>query len=202
MYERLIYVPLDLAPLQFDRDELLTWYDAKKTRGMEEYVAAIGYPWNVVWLLEPDKQPDLLDSPIRNMYQALAALPHKTIKRVYILEQLIEVPHHSDVSREDDPNLGPSTYRNMLINDAPNSTFYYLRGNQSKGTLEPEPVYPKYPEDTKWFVHNNYTARHGSFMPPEGARKLILCIWGGVDPTLHTDLLQRSVLKYAEHVIG
>ena len=145
MYERIIFVPLDLPPLIFDREELLQWFDAKKSRGMEEYVASIGYPWNVVWLQDPEKQPELLDSPIHNLGAVLGYLPHTEIKRVYLLEQVIEVPHHSDVSREDDPNLGPSTYRNMLINDAPESTFYYLKGNKSKGTLEETPLFPTLP---------------------------------------------------------
>jgi hypothetical protein len=203
MYERLIYVPLNLPPLDFDREEFLTWFDQKKARGMEEYVASIGYPWNVVWLLSPEHQPELLlDTPIRNLLLALKALPHRTIRRVYLLEQLVEVPHHADISREDDPSLGPSTYRNMMINDAPESTFYYLRGNRSEGTVEPEPIFPRLPEGTRWFAHNNYKSRHGSFMPPEGARKVIFCVWGEVDPLQHNVLLQQSVLQYPEYVIG
>lgn len=201
MYENLIFVPLDLPPLDFDRTELLEWFDSRKTRGMEEYVKKIGYPWNVVWLLSPEYQPELLGSPIRNLDMALQGLPHKTFQRIYLLEQLIEVPHHRDVSREDRVELGPSTYRNMLINDALDSTFYYRRGTEYRGNLEETPIFPRFPPDTRWFVHNNYNSHHGSFMPPEGARKLILCFWGQVDSLNHLALIEQSRQKYLEYVL-
>lgn len=202
MYEDIIFVPLDLPPLEFDRNELLGWFDARKARGMEEYVKKIGYPWNVVWLKSPEHQPELLESPIRNLSSALSLLPHIEIKRIYLLEQLIEVPHHRDVSREDRVELGPSTYRNMLINDALDSTFYYHRGTEWRGNLDTSsPIFPKFPPDTTWFAHNNFNSQHGSFMPPEGARKVILCFWGVVDSLSHLALIEKSRQKYPEYVL-
>jgi hypothetical protein len=201
MYENLIFVPLDLPPLGFDRTEFLEWFDARKQRGMEEYVRKIGYPWNVVWLLSPEYQPELLESPLRNLPELLKQLPHRLIQRIYLLEQLIEVPHHRDVSREEQVELGPSTYRNMLINDAIDSTFYYLRGTEYRKNLDPTPIFPKFPPDTRWFAHNNYASHHGSFMPPESVRKVLLCIWGQVEPLSHLALIEQSRQKYPEFVI-
>ena len=200
MFDDFIFVPLDLPQIEFDRSEFLDWFDARKTRGMEEYVRKIGYPWNVVWLKSPEHQPELLDSPLRNLPECLGELPHIEIKRLYLLEQLIEVPHHRDVSREDRVDLGPSTYRNMLINDALDSSFYYLRGTDYRQNLESTPIHPKFPDDTRWFAHNNFTSHHGSFMPRPEQRKVLLCVWGTVDPDAHFNLLGRSRAKYEEYV--
>lgn len=196
MFESLIFLPLDLPKLEFNREILLTWYDRNKTRGYEEYVKSIGYPWNVIWLRDLDKNlewRDDLDQVFPNLQQVLAHLPHETIRKMYVLEQVIDVEPHRDVSREDDPELGPSTYRAMLINDY-SKTLYYLRGAETDPGESP--LYPKFPEPGMWFVHNNFSSRHGAKMPPAGARKLILCVWGRVDKQKHIELVGRSYTHY------
>ncbi len=191
MFESLIYLPVAVPRLEFDPIQLCEWYDQNKTRGYEEYVKSIGYPWNVIWLRDLDKglveRADTL-SMFPNFYQCLQTLPHVTIRKMYILEQVIDVEPHRDISREDDPSLGPSTYRCMLLGQP--KSLYYLRGAE----VEPgeSPLYPKFDIPGEWFVHNNHNSRHGAIKPPDGQRKLILCVWGVVDRDKHFELLARS----------
>lgn len=200
-HQDLIFVPLDLPKIEFDRATLEQWYDSNKTRGMEEYVASIGYPWNVVWLRDEDRGLEWhvnIEEIFPNLMTTMALLPHMIFRKVYILEQVIDVAPHRDVSREDDLGLGPSTYRSMLINDDP-ETFYYYKGTE-KGPTD-TPIFPKFPEERMWFCHNNYTSRHGAFLPKPPNRKLIFCVWGHVQRKAHEDLIARSYEKYKEWAI-
>ncbi len=60
----------------------------------------------------------------------IEGFPFQKIDRIYILEQVKEVKAHQDVSREDDLNLGPSTFRCPIVNDAPDRTFYLMKGSR------------------------------------------------------------------------
>lgn len=196
--KELVYIPVDLPTLEFDRAKLEQWYDANKTRGIEQYVAAIGYPWNVVWLRDEDKGIDWrsdLEEVFPGFHENLKNLPHIILRKVYILEQVIDVEPHRDVSREDDPDLGPSTYRAMLINDNPD-TLYYMKVDGPS-----EKKFPRFPKPGMWFTHNNYNARHGAIMPKSPDRKLILCVWGNVRRTDHEDLIRRSYGLYKDYSI-
>lgn len=204
MFDDIIFTPLALPELEFDRERLLAWYDERKQRGYEEYVAKINYPWNVVWLRDEDRGVEWhedLHSLFPNWTYCLDRLPHSIFRKVYILEQVIDVAPHRDVSREEFVGLGPSTYRCMLINDHP-ETLYYLRGpNPPEGSLEEEKLFPRFPRERMWFAHNNHNARHGAILPPEGKRKLLLCIWGNVFSKSHFALLEKSQAEYAEWMI-
>ncbi len=201
LQKHLIFLPLEIPPLEFNRRSLETWYDANKTRGMEEYVAKIGYPWNVVWLRDEDKGIEWredIETIFPNFYNCLSYLPHQIFRKVYILEQVIDVEPHRDVSREDDESLGPSTYRAMLINDDP-ETFYYLRGPNKDDDMTRH--YPTFPRPGMWFVHNNYNSRHGARMPVLPNRKLIFCVWGNVERAPHEKLVEISYEKYQEYAL-
>lgn len=195
-------VPVDLPELRFYRESLLMWHDDRKVRVDEKYTAEIDNPWWVSFIRDTDRGIDYdRTCPIWNLKDVLRFLPHTTMKRIYLLEQIIDVQPHRDVSREDRPELGPSTYRNLIIDDTNGNSFYYLRGTRARQNRSDEKVFAKLPSSTRWFVHNNYSAEHGAILPPDGARKLMLCFWGTVDVDFHTHLVQDGMKKYAEYVI-
>src|SRR5690606_2122421 len=142
---------------------------------------------------------DVSRNEFPELLRLIEGFPFQHIERVYILEPLKEVIPHQDISREEDPSLGPSTFRFPLINDSPESTFYLLRGSKKAGTLDSQEIYPVLPDATQWFGMNNYLASHGSHLPKGDSRKLMLCIWGKVKREPWLELLSRSVNKYKEY---
>lgn len=198
MYENYYFIPLDIPRLEFDRERLLDFYDEKKIRLIDPVSEPLGNPWNIVWLW--DRGDTIFQKEISalfvNLYEVFNHLPHKYINNIALIEQVLEVKAHSDVSKETDTTLGPSSYRCMLINDEPNKTFYFREGIRWEGTLQDKEIYPTMPKTTNFFAINNYNAMHGSHMPTK--RKILLTVWGKVDQSKHYDLLQRSVKKYEE----
>lgn len=207
-----LLVPLDIPKIQIDRRKLIDFFDTNKEIARNDFLKAIDFPWYILHLRIQGETPKAGEIPgsrwsnsARNEFQELISLietlPFQHIERVYILEQLKDVIPHQDVSREEDPSLGPSTFRFPLINDTPETTFYILRGSKKTGDLSTEEIYPVLPPDTQWFGMNNYLASHGSHLPQGDSRKLMLCIWGKVQREQWLDLLSKSIKKYRNYCV-
>jgi len=202
-----IYVPLDIAKFAFDRDQLLDFFERRKTIPQYSFLKEIDEPWYALEARTKDFARAATEiagsgwdpefkSIFPQIVSTVESLPFEHVERVYFLEQRKEVKAHRDVSKEEDSLLGPSTFRCPIINDEPDRTFYLT-------SLEnPERIiFPKLPAETQWFGMNNYNARHGSFMPSAGAKKLMLCVWGRVNREAWLQLLERSVSLYSQHCL-
>lgn len=201
MYKDYFFVPLDVPKLEFDRNELLEFYDTNKVHLIDPVSEPLGNPWNIVWLWDRGEIifNDKVSRLFPNLFEVFGVLPHNYINNIALLEQVAEVKPHCDVSKEIDVELGPSSYRCMLVNDEPTKTFYFKRGVRWEGTLQDKEIYPTLPKDTNFFAINNYNAMHGSHMPTQ--RKIMLTIWGQVSPMRHYTLLQRSEKRFQEYCL-
>ncbi|MFA5489571.1 MAG: hypothetical protein WC284_10175 [Candidimonas sp.] len=202
----IVYTPLDLPKLIVDRDVICNYYDERKTVADNDFLEKVNYPWWVVHIrpdwIKPKKNEihgSGWDEDFRtlfpNVVDVVESLPFSFINRVYLLEQLKEVPPHKDISKETDPTLGPSTFRCPIVHEDPENTFYFIRDGHD------EELYPRLPDETNWFSMSNYTAKHGSHIPSQGKRKLMMCVWGKVDVEKYKNLINRSVNRYSEYVI-
>jgi hypothetical protein len=204
MFEDYIFVPLDVPKLEFDRNRLLNFYDSKKVRITEGLAAPLNFPWNIVFLWERGATTwnEYALDYFPNLLEVFDQLPHLSIDNVALLEQLMEVKVHCDVSKEPYPDLGPASYRCMLINDEPSNTFYFRKGVRWEDNLGDSFMFPYWPETSNFFAMNNYNSMHGSFMlrRPE-SRKIMLTVWGRVDREKHFKLIARSIEKYNTYVI-
>ena len=202
-----MFVPLAIPKFAFDREELLNFFETHKSLPNYSFLKEIDEPW---FAYEARAQhfssksshvkgsgwdPEFC-SAFPQIVDTVERLPFQGIDRVYFLQQRKEVRAHRDVSKEDDPLLGPSTFRCPIINDEPESTFYLSPLDRPEET-----IFPQLPSETQWFGMNNYNARHGSLMPSPGAQKLMLCIWGRVNRKSWWQLLERSVETYPEHCL-
>lgn len=208
-----IYLPIDVDCPPVDRAKILRWHDSRKKRCMDPDISELEYPWAISKprLRENGSTPGYIpgsswDPSFEEEFPEIVStveqqLPFKEIVRVSVLEQLMEVRRHQDISRDPSPHLEPASYRCTLVNDEPEKTFYLRRGVRRLGTLEEKDLFPRLPSSTQWWVMGNLKSMHGSHMPSPGARKLIFSIWGVVDPERHFQLLQRSLSKFSEFAI-
>ena len=206
-----IFTPLELPTIKFNRSDLLSWFDLKKAAVDDdryEFVKQIETPWHVVqirpdWLTPNTDEipgsgwdPDFVER-FPHFKTIIETLPFDKIIRVYILEQHKEVRPHRDVSKEKDDTLGPSTFRCPIVFDEPKSTFYFLK--DSDPSTE---IYPSFPDDhNHWFCMNNYNAKHGSHMPTNNNRKLMLCIWGEVNKDRFIKFITQNIEQYKNYCI-
>jgi len=200
-----IFTPLDIPKFNFDKDHLLDFFEQNKSVPNYDYLQKIENPWFVYearrkeFASIPEEingsgwDPSFKET-FPQIVKTIEGLPFQYIERVYFLQQKIEVQAHRDVSREKDESLGPSTFRCPIINEQPESTFYL-----SPLSNEEFKFFPKMPLETQWFGMNNYNAKHGSFLPTGDAKKLMLCVWGQVEPQAWFSLLERSINKYEEY---
>ena len=201
MFDDYYFIPLDIPLLEYNRNEILTFFDNNKVRVDDPVSEPLGQPWNIVWLWKRDQVifENFVEGLFHNIYDVFGELPHDYINNVALLEQVIDVKPHCDVSKEVNVGLGPSSYRCMLLNDEPNSTFYFREGIRWKDTLQTKEIYPVLPANTNCFTINNYITMHGSHMPTNPlSRKIMLTVWGNVHKLKHYNLLKRSIEKNKE----
>ena len=197
--QKFIFVPLDLPAISFDRNALLDYYDREKyalDSSKYHFLASLYYPWYCLHL----KQNNQWNWPFMKQFPdfmvKLIALPFLK-SSIGILEQRKVVMAHKDQSRDIAEHLGPSSFRCPIIFDEPDNTFYFIKDKNPR-----KKIAPSFPTDhSKWFAMNNYNAMHGSYMTSPGKRKLMLCVWGIVDPDRYSSLVLHSILKYRDHCI-
>ncbi|NJO60965.1 MAG: hypothetical protein HC836_22725 [Richelia sp. RM2_1_2] len=204
MFNNYYFVPLDVPKLLYNRSALLTFFDNNKYRVDDPVSKPLDDPWNIVWLWRRGSNnfESFVETLFPNLIEIFNCLPHYYINNVALLEQVIEVKPHCDVSKENSIDLGPSSYRCMLINDEPNSTFYFKEGVRWQGNLRDTEIFPTMPCDTNFFAINNHITMHGSHtLTKSTSRKIMLTVWGNVDITKHIALLDKSIKKYKEYCL-
>jgi hypothetical protein len=198
---------LDFPKLELDTGKLIAFFDKYKTtaatyKSTETWqimtIEAGEWYRNVpIGLPVYDKEakqefPDLMD--------LIYSLPVK-LERVQIWENIIPVGAHQDTFHPalNCPWPGPKMYRLMLVD--PECPTFYMSPN-SEHPPEEQRIYPKFDQvDTNIFCFTNEDVFHGSAMRTPGTRKLLIQLAGHLDVEKHIEILQRSVVKYKDHVI-
>jgi hypothetical protein len=98
----------------------------------------------------------------------------------------------------------PTEIRIMLDDQNPKETFWLCSSSKYKPSTpnvpEADRYYVKLPADTNTFAWNNEDYLHGADFDPQ-YRKILVVIKGWVDVDRLEELLDRSIVKYADHVI-
>lgn len=199
-----LYTPLDLPDLNFDREEFIKWHEVKRHRTRDNinydkkdfiapWMVSFAYHVNTGWCnrflkVIPDFK-DILENH----------LPYTDITYINFLEQKIPCQLHQDVGSRPDREDEPGAYKAFMVYDAP---LMYFQEGETKDTLSEEKLYIHHPNHlTKWFAIDNYSAYHAAELPAPGQRKIIMTILGTLDKEKHRTILERSLEKYKDYLI-
>lgn len=182
--------------------KLLEWHDKYKRPLQGAGADQLDNPWtasqprqNGRWLMNFAMQfPEFVED--------VKALPFSSILRISFLESTQPVAPHQDLSR-DNPDLEPCSYRCFLVSD---NTFWLAECPEDMQDGKPKRVdfqpgykwYPK-PDYGQWWLMNNQNSIHGCDEQRIGSKKVIVSIWGTVDPDKHRALLRETVSQNTGH---
>jgi len=176
--------------------ELLAWHDKYKRELKGDGPDQLDNPWHASQPLQEGRWLMNFALQFKEFVEDVKALPFSSILRISFLESTAPVPPHQDLSR-DDPNLEPCSYRCFLCND---STFWLAEcpedmqdGKPKRIDFEPGYKYYPTPDYGQWWLMNNQNSIHGCDPQRLGAKKVIVSIWGTVDPDQHRQLLKETV---------
>ena len=200
-----LYTPLDLPALEFDREEFIKWHEAKRWANRDN----INYdrknfiaPWLVSFAYHVDYGwCNRFMKVIPNFQDILYNhLPYTDITYVNFLEQKIPCMLHQDVgSRPKDKSQEPGAYKAFMVYDDP--LMYFQKGSKLE-EVDDEKLWINHPNElTKWFAINNYDAYHAAELPEKPKRKIIMTIMGKLDHDKHQVILKRSLEKYKDYLI-
>lgn len=199
-----LYTPLDLPSLDFDREEFIKWHETKRHRNRDninydkkDFIA----PWLVSFAYHVDYGwCNRFMKVIPNFQDILYNhLPYTDITYVNFLEQKIPCQLHQDVGSRPDYEDEPGAYKAFIVYDAP---LMYFQKGKTKDVISEEKLYIHHPNNlTKWFAINNYDAYHAADLPAVGQRKIIMTILGKLDKKKHKEILDRSLEKYKDYLI-
>ena len=197
----LMYTPIDLPAMDYNRDEFIKWHESKRKRNQDN----IGYtskdfiaPWMVSFAYHKDYGwGNRFLKVIPNFKDILHNhLPYSDITYINFLEQKIPCQLHHDVGSRPAKEDEPGTYKAFMVYDKP--LMYFQKDREVE-----EKVYIKHPNElTKWFAINNYDALHAADLPKEPDRKIIMTILGKLDIEKHHKILSRSLEKYKDYTIS
>jgi hypothetical protein len=199
------YLPLDLPYAKSDSDLIKYYMDKNGKRTNYTWTKQINDPWNHIVVRIPNTKSDFGEKPgsrwrsdFRNMFpdviKVVEMMPYDKINYVYILEQLIEVsPHFDYASKNPMEHMEPATYRiSLLMEDT--ESFYICNDSDCTST-----TIPVFPVETNSWVFSNRFNKHGSLMPKNNKRKILLAIGGDINENEHYDMLSKSYDKYSEY---
>ena len=204
----LIYLPLDVPYVECDSEKIKKYMDKRSSRVNYTWTECIDQPWNHVIVRSPAIQPK--DGEIdgsgwrhdfKNLFPEVVAgverLPYTSISYVYLFEQVIDVkPHHDNVGKNPNEHLEPASYRITLLME--DQETFYICNDIECSTY----THPRYPSDTNTWAFSNNSVPHGSVLPKDGKRKILLIVGGGtLDVSLHKELTNKSYEKYKDYVI-
>ena len=205
---RVTYTPLDVPYVECDGDTIKRYMDKRSSRTDYSWTEDIDQPWNHVIVRSP-RVPVLEDEipgsgwrpDFKRLFptvvSAVESLPYTSISYVYLFEQVIPVkPHYDHVGKNSNTHLEPASYRITLLME--DEEAFYICNDTECSTY----THPRYPTDTNTWAFSNETRPHGSLMPKQGKRKILLIVGGGVlNENVHNELLNRSIAKYSDYVI-
>ena len=127
-----------------------------------------------------------------NFVTIVETLPYEKLIRIYFFKQIKELTPHKDFVTGLDTGY-PSAIRYWVINEELDRTFYFIHNDKK--------IFPKYPEDTKWWIMNSTFVQHGSHMPENSKEKIIMGVYGIPDEKSMKTLIKKSENKYNEYMV-
>lgn len=180
-------------------EELIKYHDTHKRFLTGVVAQKMGYPWLAYKPIDNGYWKPHFAERFPQFVEDVAELPFKSILRISFLESYEIVSIHQDMSRGDS-NYEPCAYRAFLCN---NESFYIapcpqeLRDGKSKvyhdDTLADLPKYFPNCESGRWWLMNNENSMHGTVPAAKGSKKIIVSIWGQVDPEEHKKFVMASL---------
>lgn len=152
------------------------------------------YPIPPRWLFGSDQRfPEL-----KNF---LLSLPFRRLSHCNILRQLQEIPPHIDYEErlEEDSNKAkpwtePASYK-ILLHGSDVPSFYVCPQREIEGRK-----FPSFPPGFNAFVVSDRECFHGAQFFPNHP-KYIVSIFGLLDHSAHTEMLQKSLEKFGQYAI-
>ena len=200
-YHDLVYCPIDLPSISFNREEFFSWWD--KEAVPTTLYTETGNVWTTAQhgkTINPK-----LSEIIPELRYFIDQLPF-TEAIITLLEQKFELPCHSDrpySTREyvKLARLWPCSYRLWILNDQPDASFYIM--NIANGMK----IYPRWPNMGEPWLFNAYDTniQHGSDKLRNDCRKIILAVrpteFKHYDKERHFQIIRDGLDKYGEYSI-
>lgn len=198
--------------------ELIEWHDAHKEILGGPVMENMGTPWYAYQPLAEGVWKQDFAKRFPQFVEDVAELPFESILRITFLESYKIVPIHQDMSR-DALEHEPCAYRAFLVN---NESFYLspcptdlqdgkskfysdrvggvLRSGEkieySREDLDNLPKFFPKCEYGRWWLMNNQNSMHGTVPSAKGSKKIIVSIWGKVDPQRHQQFVHGALNIY------
>ena len=181
-------------------EDLVAYHDEHKFIIDGPVMKKLGNPWYTYQPVQDFVWDKNFVERFPNFYKDVMSLPFDSIRRISFLESYKIVAPHQDMSR-DSVELEPCAYRTFLAND---ETFYLtpcpddLIDGKSK-RIEDASVLDEFPkffpncELGRWWIMNNQNSIHGTIPQQLGSKKIIVSIWGKVNPERHMQFLEEAV---------
>jgi hypothetical protein len=200
------FLPLDVPYVHCDHEKIKNFMDQESTIVDYEATKEINDPWKHVIIRSPliKRKKELIPgSGWRKDFQllfpevvdAVEQLPYSKISYVYLFEQHIHVkPHFDSIGGDNNKLLEPASYRiNLLIEDV--ETFYLCNDEKCESY-----THPTFPKESNTWVFSNKHFKHGSILPKQGKRKILLIVGNGIlDVEKHKALLLKSYEKFKDY---
>lgn len=181
-------------------EDLVSYHDEHKFVIDGPVMKKLGNPWYTYQPVQDFVWDEKFLERFPNFYDDIISLPFDSIRRISFLESYKVVKPHQDMSR-DAVELEPCAYRTFLAND---ETFYLtpcpdeLMNGKSKqientSILDHLPKFFPRCELGRWWIMNNQNSIHGTVPQLEGRRKIIVSIWGKVNPSRHMKFLEEEI---------
>lgn len=196
----MLFLPLDVPKIEIDKEVLIRYFDKYSVRTTKPYFKYLDYPWKIA--LQKDATIQGSDESnwipfigaLGNIKTVIDSLPFESIEMVYMFEQIIDVKHHIDYTKDPDYTTEPSSYRFTLLHEY-NKSFYVC--DKDDGNR----IFTSLPLETNCWVIRSRDHYHGAIKPPIGYRKITLGISGKVNKEEHINLLKKSFNKYNKFAI-
>lgn len=151
---------------------------------------------------------DLARTQSKYMASIFKNLPFVRIRSIRMWSSNCVIPAHYDGNMPsvlDGVMRFPTEIRLMLDDKNPKETFWLCSSSKYKpnpkdGIPMEDRYYVTLPEDTNTFAWNNEDYLHGADYDPQ-YRKILVVIKGWVDVIRLEELIDRSIVKYPDHVI-
>jgi hypothetical protein len=199
---KLNFLPLDLPYAECNPNDIKDYMGKNGSRTSYDWTEKINNPWNHVVVRIPERRPsngEIIGSGWRpdfkrrfpKVVEVVELMPYEKINYVYIMEQVIEVlPHYDYASKNPYDHQEPATYRISLLME--DSKSFYICENDTCEIRR----HPLFPSETNCWVFSNKNFKHGSTVPSNGYRKILLAVGGILNEKKHYELLESSYDKY------
>ena len=212
----ILFLPLDIPPIP-DKQNLIdsfrgvgryVWWDEQVLLGNKDYTKPLGFP-------EPWNQCATEFKPLINHIDTYLPFEWFSYVRLARAHQPVGLhiddnfeeppfPHHKPITRElKQHHLDNEPVGYRIILSGSRDTFYFCK--HIDPTYKNQPDQPKHyveiPDTTDFFLIKNYQQPHGVDTNELDHDRIVGFLLGKVNEHKHTDLIERSIARYADHML-